>query len=530
MAQLLFGTGDSVGFGTSNAGVGSSASFNRASLSNMQIGDLLVAYIHCQTGLSGQTITAPTGWVQYGPVPGSPSWPISRLAGIFYYPIKSQADLNAIPTTVTWNFSQNNQRIACVVARATGIDLDNIEDTEATAVTAGAADATSLAVAGITTSQAETLLVGAAFHHNGASTSSPTTTSFMTAFQEYKTAATGSTLANSGVALGYSSLSSSGATGTRTALFSSAASASGGFLVAFRAGNWTPPDPVGLDIQYTSAPDTLSTGQLFYTSATDTLSVPVEARPFPTGYASITSMLAQNPFYLAHRGGSANWPEMSLYAYTQAGFWGVGAFEISLARTSDGVWFGLHDASLDRTSGTTGFIASEHTWAEVQAYQITASATTDPTQPTRPYATFQEIMDAYYDSHVFFIDIKDAVSYRNELLDTLDAMPGDPTEKFVAKYYGPATAWAVSARARGYKTWGYFYEVNAANLATYQGFYDILGMEYGASAGTWTTITSFGKPVVGHVIASSTQATAAFAGGAVGLMVAGVQQVVPRST
>ena len=136
----------------------------------------------------------------------------------------------------------------------------------------------------------------------------------MTAFQEYKTAATGSTLANSGVALGYAVHSSAGATGTYTATFDSAASASGGFLVAFRAGEWTPPPPVGLDISFTSAPDTLASGQLFFTSATDTLSVPAEVRPFPDGYATVTQMLADTPFYLAHRGGSANWPEMSLHA------------------------------------------------------------------------------------------------------------------------------------------------------------------------------------------------------------------------
>ena len=529
MAQLLFGTGDSVGFGTTDSGTSTSATFNRASLSNMQIGDLLVAYIHCQSGTTGQTITAPAGWTQYGPVPGSPNWPTSRLASIYYYPITSQAALNAIPASVTWNFSISGQRVACVVARATGIDLDAIEDSEATAVTAGASNATSVTIAGITTTQASTLLVGAAYHHNSASTTSPTTTAFMTAFQEYKTAATGSALANSGVALGYTSLSSAGSTGTVGATFNSVATASGGFLVAFKAGPWTPPAPVGLDISYTSAPDTLSDGQLFVTSATDTLSVPAEVRPYPSGYATVTQMLADSPFYLAHRGGSANWPEMSLHAYTQAGFWGVKALELSLARTSDGVWFGLHDATLDRTSGTSGFVASEHTWAEVQAYQITAADTTDGSQSTRPYATFQEIMDAYYQSHIFFIDIKDAVSFRNELLDMMDAMPGSPTDKFVAKYYGPATTWAVSARARGYKTWGYFYEVNAASLATYEGFYDILGMEHGAQASTWTTITSFGKPVIGHVIYSSAQATAALTNGADGLMVAGVQAVIPRS-
>lgn len=529
MAQLHFGTGDSVGFGTVDAATSTTASFNRSSLSNMQIGDLLVAYIHCQTGTTNQSITAPDGWVQFGPVPGQPTWPTSRLASIYYYPITSQDALNAIPSTVTWTFSQSGQRVACVVARATGIDLDNIEDAEATSVTGGASNATSLTIAEITTVNSTTLLVGALYHHNSVSTTSPTTTAFMTDFQEYKTAASGSTLANSGAALGYIDLASAGATGTVGATFDSAATASGGFLVAFRAGDWTPPAPVGLAIKYTSAPDTPSDGQLFYTSATDTLSVPAEVRPFPTGYASVADMLAQPTFYLAHRGGGGNWPEMSLHAYTQSGFWGVGAMELSLARTSDGVWFGLHDATLDRTSGTSGFVASEHTWAEVQAYQITAADTTNPSQSTRPYATFDDIMDAYYSSHVFFIDIKDAVSHREELLDMMDALPGTPTDRLVAKYYGPATTWATSARARGYQTWGYFYEVNLANLATYEGFYDILGMEYGALQSTWDVINGFGKPVIGHVIVNSTQATTALSKGAEGLMVSGVEAVVPRA-
>ena len=526
--QLLFGTGNSVGFGTVDAGTASSATFNRSALSNMQIGDLLVAYIHCQSGATGQSISAPSGWTAYGPAPGTPNWPTSRLANVYYYPIKSQADLNAIPSAVTWNFSISGQRIACVVARATGIDLDNVEDVKATTVSAGAANATSVSIGDITTVQTNTLLVGTVYHHNSVSTTSPSTTDFMSTFQEYKTATTGSTLANSGVALGFTSLSSAGATGAKTATFDTTATASGGFLVAFKAGPWTPPAPVGLDISYTSAPDTLSTGQLFYTSAVNTLSTPAEVRSFPTGYASISDMLGNTPFYAAHRGGSDNWPEMSLYAYTQSGFWGVGALEISVQRSSDGVWFGLHDPTLDRTSGTTSYNAADHTWAEIQAYQITAAETNNPTQATRPYARLIDILAVYYTSHLFFIDIKDAITYRTELLDILDSYP-DSTQKFIAKYYGPATTWAISARARGYKTWGYFYEVNAANLATHQSYYDILGMEYGAQQSTWDTIKSFGKPVMGHVIVSATQATIALEKGADGLMVGGVQQVIPRS-
>jgi glycerophosphoryl diester phosphodiesterase len=527
-AQLHFGPGDSIGFGTTGSSASSTASFDRSALSNMVIGDLLVVYVHSQSSSSGQTITPPSGWVQYGPVPGQPDWNTTRLGSVYYYPITSQTALNAIPSTLTWTFSASG-RIACLVARATGIDLDNIEDSEAIVVTSGGGNTASFNIAGITTVNTETLLVGAIFHHNSANTSSPLPTNFMTAFQSYNTAGTGSTSANSGMALGYTDRLSTGATGTVSVTFDSTATAAGGFLVAFKAGPWTPPPPVGLAIKYTSAPDTLSDGQAFYTSATDTLSVPYEIRPFPEGYPSITAMLSESPFYVAHHGGNDNWPEMSLYAYTQSGFWGVGAFEISMARTSDGVWFGLHDDTLDRTSGTTNFIPSEHTWAEVQAYQITAAFTDDPSQPTRPYMRWNEIIDAYYSSHIIFVDPKHATDFREELLDMMDNLPGTPTDRLVAKYFGVASLWAQSARARGYKTWGYFYEANLADIPTFEGYYDYLGMEYSASQSTWDAITAYGKPVIGHIISTTVQANDALTKGAAGLMVEGVQQVIPRT-
>lgn len=526
-AQLHFGSGDSIGFGTTT-GTSSTASFDRSALSNMVIGDLLIVYVHSQSSSSGQTITPPSGWVQYGPMPGQPDWSTSRLASVYYYAITSQATLNAIPSTLTWTFSASG-RVACVAARATGIDLDNIEDSEATVVTSSGGNTASYNLASITTVNTTTLLVGAQFHHNSASTSSPTTTSFMTAFQEYKTHATGSTAANSGAAIGYIDRLSAGATGAVNVTYDSTATAAGGFLVAFRAGNWTPPPPVGLAIKYTSAPDTLSDGQAFYTSATDTLSVPYEIRPFPIGYASVTAMLAEAPFYIAHHGGDGNWPEMSLHAYTQSGFWGVGALELSMARTSDGVWFGLHDETLDRTSGTTNFYPEDHTWAEVQAYQITAAETDDPSQPTRPYMRWEEIVEAYYESHVIFVDPKHATEYREELLDLMDALPGTPTDRLVGKYFGVASLWASSAQARGYKTWGYFYEANLADLPTFQGYYDILGMEYSASQAAWDAINAYGKPVVGHIVNTTTQANTALSKGADGLMVESVEQVIPRS-
>lgn len=760
-AQLQFGPGNSVSFGTTGAGTSTTATFNRTALCNAVVGDLLVAWIHNQSAATNGTITPPAGWTRYGAALGTSSWANSRTSGFYYYAIKTQADLDNIPATTTWTFSLAGSRVACVVARATGIDLNNIEDSASTAFQGG--NANPLVITGITTVNATTLLVGGLHHQNAAASGAPSTTAFMTAYQEHLTVAADTTIANTGGAMGYNYLTSAGATGNVTGTFSGAVSAAGGELVAFKAGTWTPPNlgvsrptvigvattfvtstgvtsfdvakpsgiidgdmlvlalsaqtqtattdyassgwtriskpfaasstafrlvafyarPVasaaalsstvsftftstdsgvggriaaemfivrgadlsnpttgtslygvatgaktvtvqpdrplttnnllltafnaqwtsaidytiqsgpsgmtqhiylpsstsgvnktslavyrqdieagnpgnksltwnglqsqtsgvavsirsvgmatpntGQPLRYTSATDTLSTAHLFYTSATDTRATPKELRPMPTGYASVTAMLASTPFYIAHRGGSLNWPEMSLYAYTQSAFWGAGALELSLARTSDGVWFGLHDDTLDRTSGTTGFVASEHTWAEVQAHQITAADISDPSQSARPYMRWEELMDAYYDSHVIVVDPKFAVGYADELLDLMDAQPGTPTDKLIAKYYGVSSNWATLARNRGYKTWGYFYQVDSPNFAAYQGYWDILGMDWNADQTTWTAILSYGKPVIAHTVANSASASISLNFGASGMMVSGIQEVTLRS-
>lgn len=756
--QLVFGSGNSVGFGTTSSGSSGTATFSKSSLSNMQVGDLLIAWIHCQSSAGGGSITPPAGWTRYGADIGVPNITTSRLSGFYYYPLTTTADITALPATVTWTFSDTITRVGCMVARATGIDLANIEDNAATSFSGG--NGSSLTISSLTTTNPTTLLVAGLHHQNAINTSSPNTTSLLDSFQEYKTDPTGSHVSatgNTGSVIGYRNLTSSGPTGSVTATYDNSVAAAGGELVAFKVGAAAPitrptivgaitthktsvniqsftidtptgyedgdvlimalsaqsptmtgdftsagwsrigkpfvgsnagyrvigfyalpvpsaaaltqtdftftstdssiggrvcaeifivrgvdldnitagfsdyapsstpvttvpsattgvnenlllvaynsqcvagvdytvaSDPAGMTqqnfivssttntskttlavyqqdvdagatgtraltwsavqaqgsgvavllraagqvdpnlgiaVKYTSAVDTLSTGHMYYTSATDTLTTPQEVRAVPTGYPSVTAMLATSPFYVAHRGGSKDWPEMSLHAYTQSAFWGVGALEVSLARSSDGVWFGLHDATLDRTSGLSGYTASAHTWAEIQTYHITAAATNTPAQPTRPYMRWEELMAAYYATHVIFVDPKVASGYTTELLNMMDAMPGTPTERFVAKYYGVSSGWPTQASARGYKTWGYFYQADAANFGAYQGRWDILGMDYNADAATWAAIKSYGKPVIGHIVPDANAASTAFGYGADGLMVSGIQGAVPRT-
>ncbi|WP_431279249.1 glycerophosphodiester phosphodiesterase [Leifsonia poae] len=243
----------------------------------------------------------------------------------------------------------------------------------------------------------------------------------------------------------------------------------------------------------------------------------------------VKPLLESELFTVAHRGGSKDWPEMSLFAYRNSVDRGVDALEISLARTSDGVWFGLHDATLDRTSGTQGFVVADHTWAEVSEHRITAAETTDPKQPSRPYLRFETLVAEFGSTHAIFVDPKVVpATYFPELLRLMDRMK-NPGQTFIAKGYCTSRTWAQFARDNGLKSWGYYYgsELDASPtlLSSTQGYWNLLGIDYEASDAAWASIRSPGKPVVGHIIPTRAAADIARSHGAAGLVISGITEV-----
>lgn len=253
-------------------------------------------------------------------------------------------------------------------------------------------------------------------------------------------------------------------------------------------------------------------------------------RAMPVGYRSVKQVETAYPFYMAHRGGSVNWPECSLYAYTRAVEQGCGMLEVSLNRTSDGVWFGLHDQTLDRTSGTVGANPQTMTWAQVQQYQIWAGNTIDPTQRKRPYMRIEELLEAYGKTHVIMFDPKynAGSSDTNQLIDLM--LTYMPASRLVGKYYFTARSFAETVRLRGIKTWGYAYQANIEEVAAYNDVWDWWGMEWSATQETWDRMKAMGKPVIAHICASKAAADAALAKGADGFQVSNVLDVVPRRT
>lgn len=255
------------------------------------------------------------------------------------------------------------------------------------------------------------------------------------------------------------------------------------------------------------------------------------AKPLPsTTPFTVAEMLGQHPFRVAHRGGSDDWPEMSAYAYRRSAARGYRALEFSAARSSDGVWFGLHDATLDRTSGTSGLIAADLTWAQINAYRITAATTRNPHQPSQPYLPLRDFLTEFTTTNTVFLDPKSvATRFHPELLSQVRTLVRHPSRQVIAKGPGGNTSWARLAREVGLRSWGFYYaaDVDSGLLGRTAGEWDLLGMEVGAPDTAWAAALALGKPVIAHVLHNREDDRRARALGAAGEIVADVLAIAP---
>ena len=251
----------------------------------------------------------------------------------------------------------------------------------------------------------------------------------------------------------------------------------------------------------------------------------------PPTAPDVDDLLASPGFVVAHRGGSRDWPEMSLHAYASAADLGADALELSLSRTADGVWFGLHDGTLDRTSGTTGFVAAKRTWAEVSAFRISPAGTRDPQQPTRPYARLEAVLERWGGRRVLFVDPKAVeTGFHGELVTALRRVPSSQ-DWVVAKAPVATTGWAAAARREGWRSWGFCWarelDADPQLLARTAASWDLLGLDVGAPDARWAEVRGLGRPVLAHVLTTSAQLDRARALGAAGAVVSDVAAVLP---
>ena len=243
--------------------------------------------------------------------------------------------------------------------------------------------------------------------------------------------------------------------------------------------------------------------------------VPAQMRAMPSGYPSIDAMVAQKGFLVAHRGGSASWPEMSMRAYTNSVAHGAGALEVSVGRTSDGVWVLAHDQNLQRVDPSAPATPiAQMTWAEVQRYRTAGER----------ILRIEEYLEAYGSSHVTVLDPKYSAQ---QWADLAARLPADAKSRVIWKSAGDATWLAAQWKAAGWRCWGYAYAQHASDgsLAKWAPSWDYLGFPWDAPTLAWKVATSFGKPVWAHICPSKAAYDQGLQNGAVGCMVSGVADV-----
>lgn len=247
--------------------------------------------------------------------------------------------------------------------------------------------------------------------------------------------------------------------------------------------------------------------------------VPAQMRAMPSGYPSIDAMVAQKGFLVAHRGGSASWPEMSMRAYTDSVAHGAGALEVSAGRTGDGVWVLAHDQNLKRVDPSAPDTPiAQMTWAEVQRYRTAGER----------ILRIEEYLEAYGRSHVTVLDPKYSAA---QWADLARLLPSDAKSRVIWKSAGDATWLAAQWKAAGWRCWGYAYAQHASDgsLAKWAPSWDYLGFPWDAPNLAWKVATSFGKPVWAHICPTKAAYDQGLQNGAVGCMVSGVADVLKTS-
>lgn len=108
-----------------------------------------------------------------------------------------------------------------------------------------------------------------------------------------------------------------------------------------------------------------------------------------TGKANFRLALFQNPTVMAHRGLSADAPENTLYAFSDAISVGADFIELDVQQTRDGVLVVMHDSNLKRTTGVNKDIWDVD-YADIQ--NLDAGSWFDPAYANAKIPTLEETL------------------------------------------------------------------------------------------------------------------------------------------
>lgn len=467
---------------------------------------IVVLAARCQDASGSTPWTPPAGFILLTATPVLPSSSY-RVGAIWWKKIGLAADE---PATYT---------ITGPTGRTAGIAVKYIPDVAGTAVAVGSSPYGGTSVAsgivsfGARTNSDAPAVTLLALGNECTAGVSMTPTSLPAGFTQIGNTQTGgagagTTGSRTAIWLGYR-VESTTAVAATSGGWAGSTGGPAGYAGSLKGGLTAPPTPLGLPIKLGNG----STAYLSYLDGAGVRKAPAGLRMTQPPFL-VADMLDTPGVTMGHRGASAvaGMPEMSRRAYRYAATKrSYRLLEFSCGRTSDGVFFGLHDQTLIRTSQNAALTTavSAMTWAEVQAYLNSLNSGGTPV----PYYRLEDFLDEFGAEATVHVDPKYALGSGNTTaLLAILAAHGGP-EKIVVKYVGTgsgATALADAARGAGFLAAGYFYEADWSSglVAAEQSHWDILGMEYTASADCWSRsapgahpgLRSYGKPVLAHIL------------------------------
>lgn len=503
-----------VGSATTFAAAASGATITLAKPTGMQTGDLLVAVLRTNGSTSPDDFAA-SGWTRHGS-PFVPSSAAERVTGLHIHPV---ADAASEPAEYVFTKSVADSRRVGALFIVRGVDLTDPIAGESVNANSDANPTIQLNSYSVDTAD-PTLQIYAWANEVVAPNVSEPISSPGTQIALVPSAA-GTSVTRSTVWVGSEPLAAI-ETGAKSLTWDTSTSGSAATGMTLRG---KADVTIGLPVK-------VGTGATAYASVLvgGERVTPASISTWLPGFSDVAALLAKPGATWAHRGGSADWPEMSEYAYDHAVRRGYGVLEFSAQRSSDGVWFGMHNNDFDYISGVTGSPApASLTWAEINSTYRNTLFGMD-----LPLYRLDDFIDKYGESHVLVLDPKNGIgTFDDDFLDLLDAhtTPDHAIVKFIGNGGGGA-ALADKAKARGYTGWGFYYanDIASGALAEYESHWDLLGMEWDADQTIWDTILGYGKQVVAHIVPDQVAYNAAIAKGAAMAQVGGVSLVAPVSS
>ena len=246
---------------------------------------------------------------------------------------------------------------------------------------------------------------------------------------------------------------------------------------------------------------------------------PPAVEPVPT---TVEDLLAGGTFYVAHRGSQDNWPEHTAEAYRRSLEAGARAIEVSVQRTSDGVYVCHHDADTLRMTGRNRKIA-QSTVEQLGRLSNDAKQWLGPRSAAMPIPLLTDVLDAHAGTAVIFLEDKSAGD-PEPLLDIMDRYP-DSTRHFVWKQPGSAERHR-PVKSRGYSVWGYFTREEMDQLTAERAReFDLIGVEAGAEDEEIQRAAGYDRPLMCWEIHTRSQRDRVVGLGARGIMCANIPYV-----